>query len=212
LLLPSQIKNAPRCPVKTREFTQLRYKIQSRTNCSLETQERSMQTFMQLLLHQTGVLFSLFSSLATPVFVSAAVCDLQLAWILDWSNQVPSCDRWEPKRRRRTTAADGAFLVRRRLCSHFWESCSGAAPRCRTRRCSAADTTQVMAVWRLGGLFCVGEGSENRPFRIWDPRPRLKAEPTGRKSGRVYIQTLPLRKDKWWFFFPLPCIDKDKSW
>ncbi len=64
-----KMPRAPRRPVKTREFTQLRYKIQSRTNCSLKTQERSMQTFMQLLLHETGVLFSLFSSLATPVFM-----------------------------------------------------------------------------------------------------------------------------------------------
>jgi len=155
-------------------------------------------------------LFLVLSRLPSSCLLLFVICSWRESWTR--SNQVPSCDRWEPKRRRRTTAADGAFLVRRRLCSHFWESCSGAAPRCRTRRCSAADTTQVMAVWRLGGLFCVGEGSENRPFRIWDPRPRLKAEPTGRKSGRVYIQTLPLRKDKWWFFFPLPCIDKDKSW
>ncbi len=186
--------------MKTREFTQLRYKIQSRTNCSLETQERSMQTFTR---QEFCFLFLVLSRLPSSCLLLFVICNWRESWTE--SNQVPSCDRWEPKRRRRTTAADGAFLVRRRLGSHFWESCSGAAPRC------TPDATQVMAVWRLGGLFCLGEGSENRPFQIWDPRPRLKAERTGRKSGRVYIQTLPLRKDKWWFFFPLPCIDKDKS-
>jgi hypothetical protein len=33
--------------------------------------------------------FLFFCSLATPVFMSAAVCDLHLAWILDWKQPSP---------------------------------------------------------------------------------------------------------------------------
>jgi len=40
-------------------------------------------------------------------------------------------------------------------------------------------------------IFCIAEGSENRPFWIWD-LPKVGKPRAGPKFGRLYFQTLHL--------------------
>ncbi len=58
--------------------------------------------------------------------------------------------------------------------------------------------------------LCIGEGSRNRPFQICDPGLK-PTEGRGRKSKRVYFQTLPLSKNQCDFSFRFLFINKDES-
>ncbi len=100
------------------------------------------------------------------------------------------------------------------LCPSIWRSCrSNHGSDSSHAVCSKYQGTYTLLVWPSAPWF---SGFEAKGLKI-DPSglvisaPRKKVQTTGRKFGSIYFHTLPLRKDQWWLFFLLSCLDKYKK-